>query len=170
MDRGGEPVDRAHRGGVGQLQLLVQLVPNHHVVVVVIVVGGGGEAVRRADRVGGALCGEARHRPQPHNHRVRLLKRPQRVSNLRKLFGPKKKRSIVIHIHCTSFHLEFCSHDRDNVTCSHSCCFSWQQPSKILWHLMPRRCLAHLLDWRGCKDSMNKQNKQKLREKLTWLG
>ena len=60
MDRGGEPVDRAHRGGVGQLQLLVQLVPNHHVVVVVVVVvGGGGEAVRRADRVGGALCGEA---------------------------------------------------------------------------------------------------------------
>ena len=96
MDRGGEPVDRAHRGGVGQLQLLVQLVPNHHVVVVVV--GGGGEAVRRADRVGGALCGEARHRPQPHNHRVRLLKRPQRVSNLRKLFGPKKKRSIIIHI------------------------------------------------------------------------
>ena len=89
MDRGGEPVDRAHRGGVGQLQLLVQLVPNHHVVVVVV--GGGGEAVRRADRVGGALCGEARHRPQPHNHRVRLLKRPQRVSNLRKLFGPKRK-------------------------------------------------------------------------------
>ena len=98
MDGGGEPVDRAHRGGVGQLQLLVQLVPNHHVVVVVVVVGGGGEAVRRADRVGGALCGEARHRPQPHNHRVRLLKRPQRVSNLCKLFGPKKKRSIIIHI------------------------------------------------------------------------
>ena len=91
MYGGGEAVDRAHRGGVGQLQLLVQLVPNHHVVVVVVVVGGGGEAVRRADRVGGALCGEARHRPQPHNHRVRLLKRPQRVSNLRKLFGPKRK-------------------------------------------------------------------------------
>ena len=95
MDRGGEPVDRAHRGGVGQLQLLVQLVPNHHVVVVVVVVGGGGEAVRRADRVGGALCGEARHRPQPHNHRVRLLKRPQRVSNLRKLFGPKKNGQLT---------------------------------------------------------------------------
>ena len=59
MDGRGEPVDRAHRGGVGQLQLLVQLVPNHHVVVVVVVVGGGGEAIRRADRVGGALCGEA---------------------------------------------------------------------------------------------------------------
>ena len=90
---GGKPVGRANR--VRVVQLLVQLVRCHHVVVAG---GGGGEAVRGADGVGGALGGEARHRPQAGHHGVRLLERPQRVSDLRKLFSPAKKQSVIIHI------------------------------------------------------------------------
>ena len=87
---GGKPVGRANR--VRVVQLLVQLVRCHHVVVAG---GGGGEAVRGADGVGGALGGEARHRPQAGHHGVRLLERPQRVSDLRKLFSPVKKNSLT---------------------------------------------------------------------------
>lgn len=67
----------------------------HFVVHVVVDGGGGGEAVRGADRVGGALGGQARHRPQPDHHGVRLLERPQRVSDLRKLFSPEKILSVT---------------------------------------------------------------------------
>ena len=90
-----EPGESVLHGGkpvrVWVVHPLLPPLPLQLVHIVVAGGGGGGEAVRGADRVGRALRGQARHRPQPHHHRVRLLERSQRVSNLCELFGPGKK-------------------------------------------------------------------------------
>ena len=62
-----DPGDRLlHRGKPLHVAQQVLLVVQRHVVVVVVVVAG--EAVRRAHRVGRALSGQARHRPQAVRH------------------------------------------------------------------------------------------------------
>ena len=62
-----DPRDRLlHRGKPLHVAQQVLLVVQRHVVVVVDVVAG--EAVRRAHRVGRALSGQARHRPQAVRH------------------------------------------------------------------------------------------------------
>ena len=63
-----DPRDRLlHRGKPLHVAQQVLLVVQRHVVVVVVVVVAG-EAVRRAHRVGRALSGQARHRPQAVRH------------------------------------------------------------------------------------------------------
>ena len=62
-----DPRDRLlHRGKPLHVAQQVLLVVQRHVVVVVVVAAG--EAVRRAHRVGRALSGQARHRPQAVRH------------------------------------------------------------------------------------------------------
>ena len=62
-----DPRDRLlHRRKPLHVAQQVRLVVQRHVVVVVVVVAG--EAVRRAHRVGRALSGQARHRPQAVRH------------------------------------------------------------------------------------------------------
>ena len=63
-----DPRDRLlHRGKPLHVAQQVLLVVQRHVVVVVVVVVAG-KAVRRAHRVGRALSGQARHRPQAVRH------------------------------------------------------------------------------------------------------